>query len=77
MTDYNKPRPRGEMTRVHPNWLTCQINGVAGYICKCDGSPYVLRALADDLREAAQMVDAEIARRESAERGSANEGVFG
>ena len=63
------------MTRTNPNWLTCQINGISDYIRQCPASLYVLRALAEEFRKAAQRVDAEIDRRTSA--GRADDGVFG
>jgi hypothetical protein len=65
------------MTRTNPNWLTCQINGVADYICNCPGSNAVLRTLAGDFHRAAERIEKEIIRRESTGRDYTNDGVFG
>lgn len=65
------------MNRTHPNWLTCQIHGIADYICNCPGSNSVLRILAGDFHRAAERIDREINRRESTGRDRTKDGVFG
>jgi hypothetical protein len=54
------------------NWLTCQISGIADYICHSMAPLNVLRNFAGEFRATAERIEAEIARRER-ER----EGMFG
>jgi hypothetical protein len=65
------------MNRTSPKWLTCQINGVADYICNAPAPPDVLYHLAYNFRRAAERVEAEIRRREAVAHEYADDGVFG
>jgi hypothetical protein len=65
------------MNRVSPNWLTCQINGIADYICRTPASPDVLYSLAFNFRRAAERVETELKRRNEVQRDYADDGVFG
>ena len=59
-----------------PNhWLTCQINGIVEYICRPPMGRDELRALAEEFREGARKIEAEIAKR--AGRSDYYDGMFG
>jgi hypothetical protein len=57
------------------NWLICQINCIANYICQSPGEPDLHRELADEFRKAAERIDAYADKRERCRRDY--EGMFG
>ena len=65
------------MSLTSPNWITCQINGVADYVCKAPAGIDVLRHLAFNFRGAAERLEAEIKRREAFDQSRTDDGMFG
>jgi hypothetical protein len=60
-----------------PDWLACQIIGIADFICRSPGDLHGLRELADEFHDAALRIEAEIAKREIVSHSPDDEGMFG